>query len=211
MLTLLLAAVIVFPKPLAAASGASFPSGATHYWAFQNNLSDGVGSCTLLEGGTAYVAGKNGQGIEVPAGCGSVSSDSCSLPATTAFSIVFWVKTDSGTGSSFSWALGVAGANISSSSEEYIAKVGATGDNITVAHVHDTWELIVVTYDGTSVEKISVNGGTFVTGATTVEGVGGDFTITTSDGSVHFDEMVTWTRALTQEEATALYTPLFGP
>lgn len=195
-----------------AASSASYPSGATHYWAFQNDGIDGPGSCDLTISGESYVAGKNNQAIEIGAGCGSAATVSCGLPATTAFSIAFWVKTDSGTASSFSWSMGVAGAVITSEAEQFTVKVGATADSIGATRTgHDVWELIVVTYDGSSAEKISVNGEAFVTGTTTVEGVGGDLTFSTLDGPVQYDEMATWTRALTQQEVTDLYTPVFGP
>lgn len=210
MLALLLAAVIVFPKPLVSSS-ATYPSGATHYWAFQNDGIDGPGSCDLTISGEFYVAGKYNQAIEIGAGCGSAATVSCGLPATTAFSVAFWVKTDSGTGSQIGWNIGVAGVAVGSSAEEITVKVGATADVLSLPHAHDAWELIVITYDGSSVEKLSLNGGTFVTGAVTVEGVGGDITMSATDGPVQYDEMATWTRALTQQEVSDLYTPVFGP
>lgn len=206
--------IVCLLKPMAAA--ASFPSGATHYWAFENNLVDGPGTCDLVDGGgLSYTTGKNGQCLQLD-DAETASSDSCAMPATTAFSIVFWFKLDGGSGSSLNWSLGVAGLVMGGGGEGGItAKVGATADTLTSAAVtYDAWHLAVVTYDGASAQKLSVDGATFITGTVTVEGIGGDATWSAVNGPVFYDESAPFTRALTQTEVSDIWnggTGRFGP
>lgn len=197
-------------KPATAA--ASFPSGATHYWKFQNDLTDDVGSFDLSDSGAAYVAGKNGNALECGDGV-SANSDANPMPTTVAFSIVVWIYP-----TAESTALvqsGSAGAITISGGANWTATAGVTADTLTGSAVTlNEWHLLVLTYDGSSVEKLSVDGGTFVTGTVTVEDVDGPLYFYGNEFPPRYDECAFFTRALTQQEVNDIWnggTGRFGP
>lgn len=199
-----------FLKPMM--SAAAYPSGATHYWALADNLNDGVGAFTLVDAEASYTAGKNGQCLVLEAS-ESVTTGANTLPVTTAFSIVQWVYLE--TGALLDLTIGVAGLSITTGDSTFTATVGSVADSLDGgAIVYDAWHLLIVTYDGSSVEKFSVDGGTFVTGTVTTEGVNGAASWSASDAAVRLDEPATFTRALTQTEVGDIYnggTGRFGP
>lgn len=197
-------------KPM---SAASFPSGATHYWRFSDNLNDSVGSCALVdEGVDSYVAGKNGQCVVLVAG-GGVSAD-CSLSLETAFSIGVWVWPETGSTAAIRGSSGPIEDTVSMYDDAgtWKARGGLTSDIITGGSVtYDAWNLLIITYDGSSVFKFSSNGATFGTGSVTVEDGSGTVVFYTLTAPSRFDEVFTFTRALTQQEVTDIYSPSFGP
>jgi len=190
--------------------GPTFPAGATHYWAFENDLLDGVGAFDLIdEGVDSFPAGKHNLGVAVGDG-GSAGTDANVLPLSGTFSFATWIFLPAG--SDFNWGsvpiLFVSGGN-------FVAKIGGTADTLVgPAVVFDQWHLLVITYDGSSVEKLSVDGGVFVSGTTTVELADANVAWRSVAGTPVFDESAFWARALTQQEAIDMWnggTGLFGP
>lgn len=195
-----------------AAGGASFPSGATHYWAFENNLVDGPGSFDLGdEGIDSFPSGKQNLCVAVGDG-GSITTDPNSLPITSAFSFGTWVFIP--TGADFTWQRSTA-VVLSISAGAFNAKIGTTADTLVGPSVtFDTWHLLVITYDGSSVEKFSVDGGTLITGTTSVEGSLGNALWTSQGGIPMYDESCFFERVLTQQEIIDMWnggTGTFGP
>lgn len=203
--------VACFLKPMA--SAASYPSGAPHYWKFENDLSDAVGACTLTdEGVDSYVAGKNNNCVVVTSG-GVVTAE-CGLSYAGAFSIVAWAWP--GTGSTVE----IRGPDVPTAVVSMYDDVGTwkahggiTSDTLSGGSVaYDAWSLLVLTYDGSSAFKFSVNGATFTTGTVTLEDtLGTTLAFVAANAASRFDECSTFTRALTQQEVADIWSPTFGP
>lgn len=214
-----------------AASGPSFPSGATHYWkmdeASGNSRADSVGSLTLTEvgGAVASAAGIKNNAAQFVAATGHYF-DSSVVSWPVPLTIAVWVN--------FSALPSMGEVN-------YICYGNDGGDNNLYLLVKDdgnvswqptiddaeitvplgslsSWHLIVATITGTPDKKLSIDGGTFVTG---------DFTSgtlnnaelyiaapTPSVPSAKYDEACTWNRALTQQEVADIWNGAagtFGP
>lgn len=199
-------------------SAASYPSGATHYWKFENNLNDSVGAFTLVEGDGGYdsfVSGKKDLCAEmVPDGF--LGTDANNLPTASAYSMVMWVFI--ATGSSFDFR---AGATLSivvttSGGVDIIAQGGVTSDTLTaVGYTADAWNLIVLTFDGSSALKLSLNGAAFQSGTVTVEDLEGPGLLRCGpDVACRYDECSFFDRALTITEIGNIWnggTGRFGP
>ena len=197
-------------KP-AVAAGASFPSGATHYWAFESNLNDGVGIYILTDVSmdSTYSAGKNGNCVNV-SDVGQISTDANTLDLSAAYSIVFWINHS---GANASWNCGSASITINDAGS-VAAIAGATADAMSGSISLGAWNLIVMTYDGSSVEKLSVNGADFVTGVVTVEQSATSANWQSGDATTLFDECAFFDRAITITEVSSIYnsgTGRFGP
>ena len=193
------------PKP--SGGGASFPSGATHHWAFENNLNDSIGSFTLTDNGLdSYPAGKHGQCVKIAAGGGNSVFTATDLPWSSAFTVSCWMQSD----------LAANPINlISEAFDIYIEYAppssvnGAPGNGLELhgsGATANQWHVFVLVFDGGTGGKLSLDGGTYITG--TVSSAAGNSGITflgEATSTAFFDESTFWPRALTQQEATDLW------
>jgi len=147
------------------------------------------------------------------------------MSATSAFSVSFWINTDSVTGNHIIWSNSDGGNNrvavYTNGNEVGIAiyDTGSwhgTGGESGVAHTTTisttTWYHVVITYDGSGTPKVyldddATNGGISQRNA----GTSSHIIAAMNDGSIveHFDGLIDdlyiWTREITGAEVTSLY------
>lgn len=196
-----------------ASASASYPTGVANYWTFDGTLNDSVGGDNLIdEGVNDFPAGKHNDCVEFTDG-GDVGSNN-DYDTTAAFTLAVWVYVP--TGADFHWDCGFdREVKVYISGGNWKAKGGTTATVLNGPSVnYDSWELVALTYDGTSGEHFSVNGATFIDGTVTVESPLAYMVFGPVSGLVRCDEAGWFTRALTQQEVSNIWNGgagTFGP
>lgn len=194
------------------ASGPSFPSsGLVHYYAMEevdfDTRDDSVGTQHLEDGGSCWVrvAGKRNFGAQ-GSGCGDLLTTAMGFSLGTTWTIAGWFKfadigDSQGLADQLSGSLTI-GVSDSGGPNAFAPDPVFCPDNIPF----NTFGLIVVTYASGTL-KVSANGGTFESGATTFTNPSDVFRVGDAGGGhpIFVDELGIWNRALTQQEVTDLY------
>lgn len=204
-----------------AAGGPSFPQlgNLAHYWSLDeaagNNRVDSQVSLPMVEqGGTIpNASGKNGNAADLR-GISSRYLECASYTLNEGFSVACWVFVDNlpASQSQLTKKSSPPGFQITLSSGGTVGYFSSDdGDTATAAlGALDAWHLIVAVNDGAGVDKISIDGGTFVTadyfGTFDADSVG-RIGSTEVSGSVDglLDAVMIWSVALTQGEVTDLF------
>lgn len=190
----------------AAGGGGSFPAGATHHWAFENNLNDSIGAFTLVDDGVeSYPAGKHNLCVrffsDMMCVLGGSADSSDSLPFDSAFSVACWMKVESGSTMNFIDSGGTIYIEYGFGGE---ARASVDGAETNRAGLTDnTWHLFVLVYDGSNC-KLSADGDSFTSVAAGAPAAG-TFRFLSSATTGNFDEATFWPLALAQSDVTTLW------
>lgn len=212
--------VACFCKSMAAAA-ASYPSGATHYWAMEqaNGLTrtDSVGSLNLTDGAAAWERGTGKNNFCAEGGASDIL-ESSSFQLGTEFSIVFWFKaTVSCVTITLMYHNPATGDTYLSYNTDSTMSLTVNDASVVTSTTasSDSWNLVVATFaSGTA--SISINGSAFETASGTHLNDSGALQIGDQfeGNSFSIDEVALFTRALTITEVGNIYnsgTGRFGP
>jgi len=194
---------------LSQTQGEAFPSGATHYWRFEDNYADAIGAVTLANtAGMSFDTVKNLRGSKYNGTSYMTYNTNCNFGTAGSFS--YWIKLINNNnqqcfkgnsmdmqiyGTKFYWKM----LNMDSS---WSISANAVGTG---------WKHIVMIWNGASrklyknnVIEINTTGGsgTPVNGTLQIGTTGGFYCYT--NGTI-LDEMSWWNRALTATEVANLY------
>jgi len=218
----------------ATASAVSFPSGATHYWAFEEaagaSRSDSVGSVTLSEqaGTVVRTNGINGFGAYFSDnGRFLTNLTGVSLPRDFTVAAWFRMNVQPGIGTDYyqfdsrNEPSGFLLGSVAVDNDNAIILGGEEGVfyNEAGAYSLNTWHLIVGKWITDDSMWVSVDGGAFAEGATIgwPSDTAGYISVGESSGTsggVTIDELCIWPRALTITEVGNIWnggTGTFGP
>lgn len=178
-------------------------SGLIHYYNFDNNLNDSVGSADLSGSGPYYTTGKNNQGVEQV-----MYSSSGNFQSATEWSINLWFRNDAGFinkkvfGQNSVGRLQLFGRSTGSIQLRLSGSIYTIG---TLSQVNYTMISIVVSQSDNSV-KLYVNNSLDYSNVYLTDYDLGNIPIEFDLIGVRaLDETGIWTRALSQAEITELY------